>query len=89
METKSPTEELAGQLVERAAQHGGDKLLEEAAVLLLWFLEERAALLNALGGGDQYVIRKDKEDSLGVIYTDPALIGAVVVMRDTGRRVPS
>lgn len=43
-------EEIAGDLVKRAGAHGGDKLLEEASVLILWFLEEREALMQRIGG---------------------------------------
>ena len=40
-ESDGPAKEIAGLLIERAAQHGGDKLLEEAAILILYLLEER------------------------------------------------
>lgn len=69
--------EIAGMLIERAAAAGGDKLLEEAGVLLAYFSE----------AGQEYVIRKDYAgENLGVTYTHPDMIGAVVRMYDTGRR---
>lgn len=40
-ESDGPAKEIAGALFKRAAEHGGDKLLEEASVLILYLLEER------------------------------------------------
>ena len=37
--------------------------------------------------GEQYVVRKDYDGAnMGVIYTPPELIGAVVTQIDTGRK---
>ena len=77
---KQNVSEIAGLLIKRAAASGGDKLLEEAGVLLAYFAES---------GGD-YVIRKDYGgENLGVVYTHPDMIGAVVRVYDTGERVPA
>ncbi len=72
--------EIATQLIERASATGGDKLLEEAAIMLMYFADN----------GKEYVIRKDYSgENLGVTYTHPDMIGAVVKMYDTGARVPA
>ena len=72
--------EIASLLIDRATDAGGDALLEEAGVLLAYFAE----------AGKDYVIRKDYNgENLGVAYTHPDMIGAVVRVYDTGRRVPA
>ena len=72
--------EIATQLIERASATGGDTLLEEAAIMLMYFADN----------GKEYVIRKDYAgENLGVTYTHPDMIGAVVKMYDTGERVPA
>lgn len=72
--------EIATQLIERASAAGGDKLLEEAAIMLMYFADN----------GKEHVIRKDYSgENLGVTYTHPDMIGAVVKMYDTGARVPA
>lgn len=71
--------EIASLLIDRAAAAGGDTLLEEAGVLLAYFAE----------AGKDYVIRRDYSgENLGVTYTHPSMIGAVVRLYDTGARVP-
>ena len=51
--------------------------------------KSHAALPQQAGGEDgEYVIRKDCEDNLGVIYLGPEMIGRVVRLIDTGERVP-
>lgn len=72
--------EIASLLIDRAAAEGGDKLLEEAGVLLAYFAE----------AGKDYVIRRDYGgENLGVTYMHPDMIGAVVRVYDTGTRVPA
>ena len=61
----------------------GGGIGNDAAALIEWLMDERDAILAA---GDDYVIRKDSEHNLGVIYTAPNMIGQIVRMRDTGRR---
>ena len=51
----------------------------QAADLIEWFIDQQT--------GDEYVVRADKTDPVGVIYTGTDLIGEVVRLRPTGRKV--
>lgn len=53
---------IAGDLVKRAASHGGDKLLEESAVLILWLLEEREASAKQIA--DQAKVIADADEHI-------------------------
>jgi hypothetical protein len=55
----------------------------QAADLIEWFIDQSAQT------GDEYVVRADKDDPVGVIYTGTVMIGAVVRMCPTGRTVPA
>lgn len=63
----------------RARREPSDVLLAERHIALC------DLALQALAG-EEYVIRKDADDNLGVIYTDPKMIGQVVRLSDTGKR---
>lgn len=69
------TLQLAAQLRESCGQVGQD-----AAALIEWFLDERAALLDKLEGA-VYFVRKDADDNLGVVYLHPDMIGHSVNVR--------
>lgn len=77
------TDDATLSLLVRLRNHGG--VGNEAADLIEWFIDTRAAERSA---GEDFVIRHDPETGLGVIYTDPSMIGHIVRARDTGRRVP-
>lgn len=71
---------LATKLLARAAEAGGDTLLEEAAILAQYVIE----------AGQNCIVQPNAADhSYGVIYTSADLIGAVIRVYDTGARTDS
>lgn len=61
--------EIAASLVKRASEHGGDKLLEESAVLILWMLEERDAMAQQIK--DQEQIIADADEAIAEMQGEP------------------